>query len=215
MGTIFLKNKFLKMKKVLIDSPGSYDKLAIVDGPKPKLNDDEILIKIVAFGVNYADCCVRMGLYSSQKKYVGWPCTPGFEYSGIIESIGSKAMETLKYSYDHLAPAGKLIIYGFHTMLPKTGGYPNILKLAWHWLWTPSFDPLKLTTENKSVCGFNLSYLFDKVELFATFIEILLDHIENDKIQPSPVKTYKFDDVAQSHKDIESGLTVGKLVILT
>lgn len=28
-----------------------------------------------------------MGLYSSQKKYVGWPCTPGFEYSGEIVEI--------------------------------------------------------------------------------------------------------------------------------
>jgi NADPH:quinone reductase-like Zn-dependent oxidoreductase len=37
-----------------------------------------------------------MGLYSSQKKYVGWPCTPGFEYSGIVESIGDDIIDDSK-----------------------------------------------------------------------------------------------------------------------
>lgn len=37
---------------------------------------------------------------------------------------------------------GKLVVYGFHTMLPKQGGRPNWFKLARDWLWTPSFDPL-------------------------------------------------------------------------
>lgn len=30
-----------------------------------------------------------MGLYSSAKKYVGWPITPGFEFSGKILSLGN------------------------------------------------------------------------------------------------------------------------------
>ena len=29
-----------------------------------------------------------MGLYESAKKYVGWPITPGFEFSGTILSFG-------------------------------------------------------------------------------------------------------------------------------
>ena len=35
-------------------------------------------------GVNYADICVRWGLYSSAKEFVGWPITPGFEFSGVV-----------------------------------------------------------------------------------------------------------------------------------
>ena len=26
------------------------------------------------------------GLYASAKKFVGWPITPGFEFSGVVES---------------------------------------------------------------------------------------------------------------------------------
>ena len=43
-----------------------------------------------SIGVNYADCCVRWGLYESAKKFVGWPIIPGFEFSGKIIKIGSE-----------------------------------------------------------------------------------------------------------------------------
>lgn len=33
----------------------------------------------------------------------------------------ANGVETLKQSYKHLCPEGKLVIYGFHTMIPKTG----------------------------------------------------------------------------------------------
>jgi NADPH:quinone reductase-like Zn-dependent oxidoreductase len=39
-------------------------------------------------GVNYADVCVRWGVYESAKKYVGWPITPGFEFSGVVVDFG-------------------------------------------------------------------------------------------------------------------------------
>jgi hypothetical protein len=41
-----------------------------------------------------------------------------------------------------------------------------MLKLAWNWLWTPSFSPLQMTGANKSVMAFNLSYLFHKFDIF-------------------------------------------------
>ena len=37
-----------------------------------------------------SDVIVRMGLYSSAKEFVGWPITPGFEFSGTVEAIGAK-----------------------------------------------------------------------------------------------------------------------------
>src|SRR5690606_30795686 len=43
---------------------------------------------VQAAGVNYADCVVRMGLYESAKKYVGWPITPGFEFAGRVDALG-------------------------------------------------------------------------------------------------------------------------------
>ena len=85
---------------IKIPSPGGYDKLVYTDlaedqyteSANIKLEDikdeDLVVVKTYACGVNYADVCIRWGLYESAKKFVGWPITPGFEFSGEIESKG-------------------------------------------------------------------------------------------------------------------------------
>jgi NADPH:quinone reductase-like Zn-dependent oxidoreductase len=40
---------------------------------------------------------------------------------GVDYCYDANGVETLGNSYRHLAMGGKLVIYGFHTMLPKTG----------------------------------------------------------------------------------------------
>lgn len=45
------------------------------------INDKNYYEAIILIFVS-KDVCVRMGLYESAKKYVGWPITPGFEFSG-------------------------------------------------------------------------------------------------------------------------------------
>ena len=78
------------MKKVVIASPGSYEKLQIRECPIPDPKEGEILIAVHASGVNFADCCVRMGVYRSAKEFVGWPITPGFEVSGVVMKVGGR-----------------------------------------------------------------------------------------------------------------------------
>lgn len=46
------------------------------------------LVRVAFSGVNYADVCIRWGLYSSARQFVGFPITPGFEFSGTIEMTG-------------------------------------------------------------------------------------------------------------------------------
>jgi NADPH:quinone reductase-like Zn-dependent oxidoreductase len=38
--------------------------------------------------VNYADVCIRWGLYESALRYVGWPIVPGFDFSGAVLRAG-------------------------------------------------------------------------------------------------------------------------------
>jgi hypothetical protein len=44
---------------------------------------------IKAFSVNYADITIRWGLYESALRFVGWPITPGFDVSGVVEQAGA------------------------------------------------------------------------------------------------------------------------------
>lgn len=110
------------MKKVVIDKAGSYDRLTIKEFPNPRPGKGEVLIETRACGINFADCCVRMGVYRSAKEFVGWPITPGFEVSGIVADIGEGADKFLK---------GQKVIavtrfggYATHLCVPEEFVYP-------------------------------------------------------------------------------------------
>jgi NADPH:quinone reductase-like Zn-dependent oxidoreductase len=340
-------------QKVVIHSPGGYDRLKLESYKIQRPKDDEVQIKIHASGINYADICVRWGIYESAKEYVGWPITPGFEFSGEVIAIGknvskfnigdsvfgvnffdgysgclnvnedylfhkpkclsfeqaagvpavgltayhalfqnvitrkgmkilvhsaaggvgsllvqlatiaemdvvgvvgsehksdyvlslgakkviSKEKEnwvsaarefspqgydiildangfsTLKDSYELLAPMGKLISYGFHSMLPKKGGKINWIKLVINYLKTPRFSPVDMTNKNKSLVTFNLSFLFDKKDILHEGMNALIEHYKNGKLRPSTTQVFPIQDVAKAHATIESGQTMGKLVL--
>jgi NADPH:quinone reductase-like Zn-dependent oxidoreductase len=132
-------------------------------------------------------------------------------YDLILDANG---VSTLQKSYDHLRRAGKLVIYGFHSMMPKQGGRPSWAKLAVDYLRTPRFNPLDLTNDSKSILAFNLSYLFERIDLLHEALGQISGWLADGKISPPPLTTYPLDDVARAHADIESGRTVGKLVLI-
>jgi NADPH:quinone reductase-like Zn-dependent oxidoreductase len=314
----------------------------------------QVRVNVRSAGVNFADCVVRMGLYESAAKYVGWPITPGFEFAGVVVEVaadvadvaigdevvgvtrfgayasevivpraqltalpegfsmrdaggfpvafltawyalrelaklrpgmtvlvhsaaggvGGAALqivracdcipigvvgaphkievarrlgaahvidksrgrlwsevervahggvdvvldpngaETLRASYEHLAPMGRLIIYGFQSMLSKGRGTPNWLRLAVQYLRTPRFDPLRLTNDNKAVLAFNLSYLFDHLDRLSEAYEELHAWAASQRIVPLPTVELPLESVADAHRALESGTTTGKLVLI-
>ncbi len=343
------------MKKIVIERPGGYRQLKIKEFPTPSPQNNEVLIEVSAAGVNFADVFIRMGLYKSAREFVGWPITPGFDFSGKVikcgraapdlaegtpvfgvtlfgaysshicvpaqqvfaiandskftldqwasvptvfltayyglfhnfvlrpemkilvhsaaggvggallqlgkvagcqmtgvvgsphkvdaafaygadfvidkskENLWAKANDicpngfdvvfdgngpaTLKQSYKHLAPAGKLVIYGFHSMLSKRGGFPNYLKLAVQYFRVPKYSPLNMTNENKSLIAFNLSYLFHRTDMLREFMQDLLKWVEEGKIKAPALQSFPYDNVADAHRALESGKTVGKLIL--
>lgn len=143
-----------------------------------------------------------------------WAEAERFAPEGYDVICDANGVATLKDSYKHLRPSGKLVVYGFHTMMPKQGGRPNWLKLVKDYVQTPRFNPLDLTQDSKSVMAFNLSYLFDRTDVLALAMGDLIGWLEAGDIAPPGVTTYPLEDVAEAHKAIESGQTTGKLVLL-
>lgn len=129
----------------------------------------------------------------------------------ILDANGAS---TLSRSYAHLAPTGRLVVYGFHSMLPKRGGRPSWLQLATTWLKTPRFDPLAMTRENRSVLAFNLSFLGGRADLLRRGLDWLVSELEAGRLDPPRVTAYRFEDVASAHRALESGETTGKLVLI-
>lgn len=340
-------------RRIVIHRAGGHDQLRLEPFTPREPAAGEVRIAVRHAGVNYADCVVRMGLYESAKKYVGWPITPGFEVAGVVAALGAdvrdlsvgdevfaitrfdgyssdlvlprdqvfrrpaaltseqaaafpavamtawwalfelahprpganvlvhsaaggvgsmlvqlakiggarvvgvvgsshkvdavkalgadvvidksseplwtaaeraspngydlvldaNGVSTLADSYAHLAPAGKLVVYGFHSMLPKKGGRPNWITLARDWLRTPRFNPLDMTTSNRSVLAFNLSFLFDRKDIQREATTQLFGWLEDGRLKMPATQLFPVERVAEAHAAIESGKTVGKLVL--
>ena len=145
-----------------------------------------------------------------------WAEAERYAPKGYDVVLDANGVETLAQSYRHLRPTGRLVIYGFHTMMRRGGpGTPNWPKLAVDWLRTPRFNPLDLTNDNKSVMAFNLSYLFEEKEILDDAISRLMGLVHAGKIKPPATRTFPLASVAEAHRAIESGTTTGKLVLTT
>ena len=343
------------MKKIVIERPGGYHQLQVKEFPTPIPQKNEILVQVSGAGVNFADVFVRLGLYKSGKEFVGWPITPGFEFSGKVLKCGSEVSDlaegtpvfgitrfgayashlcvprhqvfaipvdstfssdewaafptvfmtayhglfhnivlrpemkilvhsaaggvggallqlgkisgyrmvgvvgvghkvktaleygaevvidksredlwgrareicpdgfdavfdgngpaTLKQSYGHLAPNGKLVSYGFHSMLSIRRGVPNYFKLIYDYFRIPRFNPLNMTNDNKSLIAFNLSYLFHRTDLIEECARELMNWVAEGRIKAPPLQSYSYESVADAHRALESGKTVGKLIL--
>ena len=74
----------------LKDYPPPFTKPLKEDADIPS---DCLILKNEAFSVNYADCCIRWGLYESANKFVGWPICPGFDVAGVVEKVGGSSQD--------------------------------------------------------------------------------------------------------------------------
>lgn len=143
-----------------------------------------------------------------------WTKAEEYAPQGFDIVADANGVATLKDSYNHLRTPGKLIVYGFTTMMPKKGGKPNWLKLISGYFRTPRFNPLDMTTSSKSVLAFNLSYMFEEQDILDEAMTQIGAWLEDETIKPASVTTYPLDRVADAHRDLESGKTVGKLILI-
>ena len=336
---------------------------------KPLVQDTDIpadcvVLRNEAFSVNYADCCIRWGLYESAKEYVGYPIVPGFDIAGVVERVGSAATEwkagdrvfgcslfgaysskvlvpkiqirkvptgitmaqaaalpavsltslyalflaghyptkslftnkailihsaaggvgsmlvqmakiiglspvvgvvgrsskvaaarvlgcdvvidksnedlwaaakaaspngysaimdsngvsTLAQSYEHLAMTGRLIVFGFHSNLPL--GSDMLSPIQWIRMAAraknmPQFNPMDMGSKNKAVLAFNISFFADEAEMMMVLFDQVCKWLEEGKLECPRVVEMHMRDIAEAHDLIQSGTTVGKLVLNT
>ena len=73
------------MRAVTVPTPGGPDSLVVADVPAPTAGPGEVVIDVVAAGVNRADILQRMGFYPPPP---GAPAYLGLECSGRIAALG-------------------------------------------------------------------------------------------------------------------------------
>jgi alcohol dehydrogenase len=79
----------------------------------------------------------------------------------VMECIGGKI---LKAGWKAMASMGRMVVYG-SASFSSHGSKPDYPRLMWRYFKRPKIDPLRLPTQNKSLMGFNLIYLYDQTDM--------------------------------------------------
>lgn len=73
------------MRQIVTTATGGIEVLQIQEKPDPQPRAGEVLIRVRAAGLNFADILSRQGLYPDSPPK---PCVMGYEVSGVIEAVG-------------------------------------------------------------------------------------------------------------------------------
>ena len=112
-------------------------------------------------------------------------------------------------AFERLRPAGRHIVYGAADMMPA-GQRPNWGRLVTQYARRPRVDPLQMISANTSVMGFNLIWLWDRVERLASTYARLDERLT---APPFVGHRYPFDEAPAALGALQAGGTVGKVVL--
>src|SRR5260370_23415708 len=76
------------MKAVVIHEYGGPEVLKYEDIPRPEPKDDQLLIRVIAAGVNPVDGMIRSGMFANENR--AFPIILGGDVAGVVEKVGSK-----------------------------------------------------------------------------------------------------------------------------
>jgi NADPH:quinone reductase-like Zn-dependent oxidoreductase len=74
------------MRQVWIPRKGGPEVLEVREAPDPEPGDGQVRVRVVAAGVNFADCMARIGLYPDAPKL---PTVVGYEVAGTVDKVGA------------------------------------------------------------------------------------------------------------------------------
>jgi len=73
------------MRQIVTTATGDIDVLKVQQKPDPTPRNDEVVIRVRAAGLNFADILSRQGLYPDSPPK---PIVMGYEVSGVVEAVG-------------------------------------------------------------------------------------------------------------------------------
>ena len=91
VGNVFSLLIFL-MRAVVTTRNGDVGAMKIEERPDPVPSKDQVLIRVKASGLNFADILARQGLYPDGPPK---PCVMGYEVAGIVEAAGDETDRAL------------------------------------------------------------------------------------------------------------------------
>lgn len=84
------------MKAITLAANGGIENLILTELPTPQINDNEVLVRVKAIGINPVDAFVRnhqFALETFVRPKPGEPVIIGWDISGVVEAVGSQASQ--------------------------------------------------------------------------------------------------------------------------
>ena len=127
----------------------------------------------------------------------------------VFDALGGRYV---REGYGLLRPNGRIVSYGLGTMTPA-GKRPNWLKLAWQFSQIPRFSIFPMISENRTVSGFNVLLLWDRMDILGDVFDQCLQWGREGKLKARVSQAVPYSQAGQLHAAMQTGKTTGKLVL--
>ena len=124
----------------------------------------------------------------------------------VLDAVAGPFFEP---AYRRLRPAGRLVVYGSADLMPA-GTRTNWLRLVPRYLTRPRLDPIRMVSDNKSVMGFNLIWLWEQVDRLAEVYAALTPYITRP---PHIGRRFPFGEAPAALRYLQGGGSVGKVIL--
>lgn len=133
------------MKAIVVHEYGGPEVLKLEDMPRPEPKENEVLVRVLAAGVNPVDGLIRSGKFAKYF-HTKLPLVPGYDIAGVVEKTGAKIKKFKAgdsiYAYIGLKEGGGYAEYAVATeeeaaAKPKSLNYieaaavPVVAETAW------------------------------------------------------------------------------------
>jgi NADPH:quinone reductase-like Zn-dependent oxidoreductase len=134
-----------------------------------------------------------------------------FKFDVVFDSLMGDWFDA---SHATLGKMGRHVVLGAGSMTPVGDklGIVDWLRLGWQYLHRPKMDPLNMISENKSVMAFNLIWLYENTAMVGPIFDEL-DKVTKDLGKPLIGDVFAFDHAPAALRRLQSGETVGKVVL--
>jgi synaptic vesicle membrane protein VAT-1 len=87
--------------------------------------------------------------------------------------------------------------------------------MAYKMRYMPKFDPMEMGQSNKGVLAFNLSFFANERDILTKLFDQVLQWLESGQLTCPRVVEMEMERVAEAHDLIQSGTSIGKIVLTT
>ncbi|MCX6133553.1 MAG: zinc-binding dehydrogenase [Ignavibacteriales bacterium] len=134
--------------------------------------------------------------------------TDGQGVDVILDSVGGRVF---RKGWKLLAPMGRYVLYGFSAVAGRKG-VPKVKALI-EAASVPHIYPPSLVSQNVSLMGFNLYFLFDRVDYLQETMAMLMSWYKKGLVRPVVGAVYPFEKIREAHTFLQSRQSVGKVVV--